>query len=95
VCTNRHLFLQTGLKKNVGTIHFTFGGRLGVSQTGADNRLRSNLTDFFISNISALENRKKGFYASRLPNNEEITVDGFLYEAAKKLNSFQNIKIKI
>ncbi len=61
-----------GLKKNAGTIHFMIGGRLGVSQTGADNRLRSNLTDFFISNISALENRKKGFYASRLPKTEEI-----------------------
>jgi hypothetical protein len=34
--------------KNAGTKHFMFEGRFGVSQTDADNGLRSNLADFFI-----------------------------------------------
>jgi hypothetical protein len=62
---------------------------------------RVRITDYatlcriFSSNKSAPANRKKGFDTSHLPKNEKITVDGFLYEAARILNSLQNFKIKI
>jgi hypothetical protein len=36
---NRHLFQQP-VSKNAGTIHFKFGVRFGVSQTGAEYGLR-------------------------------------------------------
>jgi hypothetical protein len=58
--------------KNAGTKHFMFGGRFGVSPTGADNGLRSTLADFFIKKRIALANRKKGFYTSRMSKNEDI-----------------------
>jgi hypothetical protein len=44
-----------------------FGGRFGVSQTGAEYGLRSTLVNFFHKIIL-----KKGFYTSRLPKNEKI-----------------------
>ncbi len=47
----------------------------------------------FSSNKSAPANRKKGFYASRLPKNEEIR--RMLYEAPKNFELFiKQFKIK-
>jgi hypothetical protein len=48
-----------------------FGARFGVSQMGAEYGLRRTSADFFI-NKSVPANRKKGFYTSHLPKNEEI-----------------------
>jgi hypothetical protein len=57
-------------------LYIWFGGRFGVSQMGAEYRLRAALADFSL-NIKVPENRKKGLYTSRptcLPKNEEISV---------------------
>jgi hypothetical protein len=50
-----------------------FGGRFGVSQTGAEYGLRSTWADFS-SNKSVPANMKKGFYTSQVPKNEDIGV---------------------
>ncbi len=55
-------------QKNEGTM---FGRQFGVFQTGAEYGLRITLADF-LSNRSVPANRKKGFYKSHLPKNEEI-----------------------
>jgi hypothetical protein len=72
MCTNCHLFRQTGPPKNAGTVHFMIGRRFGVSQTGADNGLRSTLVDFS-SKKCAPANKEKGFYTRCLPKNEKIS----------------------
>jgi hypothetical protein len=69
--------------KNAGTIHFMFGGRFGVSLTGADNGLRSIfLADFFIKKAHQQIGRKDSIQAvcKRMRR-----VDGILYAAEKKL----------
>jgi hypothetical protein len=66
------IFLDEPVSKKCGNyIHFMFGGLFGVSQMVAEYGLRSTLADF-LSNKSELPNRKKGFYTSHLPKNEEI-----------------------
>jgi hypothetical protein len=59
------------MKVSVAVLHFKFGGRFGVSETGAEFSWRSTLLDFFINHKFAAS-RQKGFHTSRVPKNEEI-----------------------
>ncbi len=63
------LFRKNRSPKNARTIHFMFGGRFGVSQTGLEDGLRGDSLDF-LTNRGTPANRKKGFYTSRLPHSE-------------------------
>jgi hypothetical protein len=47
VCANRHIFQTNQSPKNVGTIHFMFGGRFGVSQKGEEYGSRKTSANFF------------------------------------------------
>ncbi len=69
VCAHTAIFSAKPVPKNAGTIHFVFRGWFG-----ADNGLRNEhyFGRFFSSNKSEPTKRKKGFYTSRLPKNEEI-----------------------
>jgi hypothetical protein len=48
VCAQTAIFSAKPVPKNAGTKQFMFGGRFGVSQTGADYGLCRTLVDFFI-----------------------------------------------
>jgi hypothetical protein len=66
-----------------------FGGRYGVSLPGSEDGSHRTLADFFSSKKSAPANRKKGFYTSRLPKNDEIR--GIFVESSKELRTlFEN-----
>jgi hypothetical protein len=65
------LFRQNCLKKEV-PIHFMIGAWFGVYQTVSEDGLRSTRAVFFSSNENAPVYRKKGFYTSCMPKNEEI-----------------------
>jgi hypothetical protein len=65
VCANRPLFqhfLTNWSAKNVGTIHFLFGGRFGVSQTER-RRLAQYLANVSIKLKCA--NRKTDYYTTQ------------------------------
>ncbi len=64
-----------------------FGGRLESLPNGLERRLAPHFGGFFSSNKSAPANRKKEFYISRLPKNEESR-EIYLYEAAKIFELF-------
>ncbi len=76
-----------------------FGDRFEICQTGSEDDLRiaQHFGGFFSSSKSSPSNRKKAFYTSRLPKNEESR-GIYVYEAAKNFELFlkiqnQNLKI--
>jgi hypothetical protein len=76
MCTNRNLFVQTG-PQNLRIIHFMFGGRsvsryLKNSNYPQSKSKECSTSRIFSSNKSVPANKKKRFYTSRLPKNEEI-----------------------
>jgi hypothetical protein len=75
-----------------------FADRFEVCQTGGlGRRLAQHFCGFFSSSKSAPANRKKAFYTSRLPKNEESR-GIYVYEAAKNFELFlkiQNQSLKI
>ncbi len=60
---------STNDTKIMRTIHFKFGGQFEVRRKGWEESLYNTSVDFFISNITALANRKKDFHQNRPPKN--------------------------
>jgi hypothetical protein len=95
--TQAALFFAKTVSKKYGNNTFYVWSSVGCLLSGLGRRLEQHFGGFFHQIRSASANRKKGFYTSRLPKDEDILKE-FLYKAVKNFklffeNSIQNLKI--
>ncbi len=72
VCTQTALFFIKPVSKNCGNFTFFVWRAVWCLPNGHEIRVVQRFGWFFSSNKSVPANRKKGFFGSRLPKNEEI-----------------------
>jgi hypothetical protein len=81
MCTNRNLFFQTGPKKNAGTMHFMFGGRIVSSSTGIQTACRrTRRLEAFLYLAAQNFNLFSKIQDQNLKNQKPIAVDVLSYQ---------------
>jgi hypothetical protein len=90
-CAKSGIFCNDQSPKNAETTHIMFRGRDLVSVKWVRNTGCSALCRFLSAKRSVTANRRKGFYTSRLPKNEEIG-GIFVFRGLELLTLFKTSK---